>query len=237
MNKCIFCGLENVQTKSEHIIPASFAGEDSYILDKGYVCDKCNNYFSHAFENEALNDFPFNFISLFYSVPNRSGKSRKIATHIGIIESTNILGRISLIPNENYSSNSSKLYLLSDPLKPLAVCRLLAKIGFEYLCYHHPELIWDIDYNDIRDFIRKPKIGCKWSFSISDHDIVKYNINNNIVPTPIETILVGDDKKPTLFGIKIYSLQILIPLVKHLQNKETDIYNENKRVYFVEVKR
>lgn len=52
---CIFCNQDSTESKSiEHIIPESL-GNDELILDKGIVCDKCNNYFSREIENPVLN--------------------------------------------------------------------------------------------------------------------------------------------------------------------------------------
>ena len=46
MNICMFCHKDSSSSKSvEHIIPESFGNKHHY-LPKGYVCDKCNNYFS-----------------------------------------------------------------------------------------------------------------------------------------------------------------------------------------------
>lgn len=56
--KCIFCYNDSSQSKSvEHIIPESL-GNTQFILEKGWVCDKCNNYFSRTFEQQLL-ELPF----------------------------------------------------------------------------------------------------------------------------------------------------------------------------------
>jgi len=47
--KCIFCLSENSSfSKEEHIIPESLGGEE--ILPKGFVCDRCNQYFGTKVE-------------------------------------------------------------------------------------------------------------------------------------------------------------------------------------------
>ncbi len=54
MSRCIFCHEESSTSKSiEHIIPESL-GNKHHFLPKGYVCDKCNNYFSIKIEKELL---------------------------------------------------------------------------------------------------------------------------------------------------------------------------------------
>lgn len=47
MPTCLFCPNtdENQFSKEEHIVPESL-GNKSYLLPKGIVCDKCNQYFS-----------------------------------------------------------------------------------------------------------------------------------------------------------------------------------------------
>ncbi|NCB11142.1 MAG: hypothetical protein EOM78_05880 [Erysipelotrichia bacterium] len=52
--KCIFCNsAENGFTSEEHIVPHSL-GNDILILEKGWVCDVCNNICS-AFESRVIN--------------------------------------------------------------------------------------------------------------------------------------------------------------------------------------
>ena len=49
--RCLFCKQDSSNTKSvEHIIPESL-GNKTLILPRGYVCDKCNNYFAIKVED------------------------------------------------------------------------------------------------------------------------------------------------------------------------------------------
>ena len=69
---CIFCKNNSDSSKSvEHIVPESL-GNDKFILPRGYVCDKCNNYFSRTFEQQLL-DLPF-FKQLRHSLNIKSKK-------------------------------------------------------------------------------------------------------------------------------------------------------------------
>ena len=55
--RCLFCKKNSDDSKSvEHIVPESL-GNVSYVLPKGVVCDKCNNYFSRKVEKPFL-DLP-----------------------------------------------------------------------------------------------------------------------------------------------------------------------------------
>lgn len=52
--RCIFCKSDSSNSKSvEHIIPESL-GNKTHILQKGIVCDKCNNYFACKVEKKVL---------------------------------------------------------------------------------------------------------------------------------------------------------------------------------------
>jgi len=79
---CIFCKAVSDNSKSvEHIIPESLGNKD-YVLPKGIVCDKCNNYFSNKIERPLL-DLPY-----FVSVRHRNmieSKKGRIPIERGVI--------------------------------------------------------------------------------------------------------------------------------------------------------
>ena len=55
---CIFCDIENKAKAREHIVSQSF-GNEHYVMQKGDVCDECNNKFS-KFESTAIGSGRFN---------------------------------------------------------------------------------------------------------------------------------------------------------------------------------
>lgn len=71
---CIFCKQSSVKSKSvEHIVPESL-GNTKYVLPKGIVCDKCNQYFAIKIEQQLL-EIPF-FKSSRYSLDIVSKKGK-----------------------------------------------------------------------------------------------------------------------------------------------------------------
>lgn len=71
---CIFCGQESTYSKSvEHIIPNSF-GNNTAILRKGIVCDKCNNYFARKVEQPFLESDAVRRLRQELEIENRNGK-------------------------------------------------------------------------------------------------------------------------------------------------------------------
>lgn len=52
--RCIFCNAEGQFSSVEHIVPHSL-GNDIFMLERGWVCDECNNLCSQ-FEDRVLNN-------------------------------------------------------------------------------------------------------------------------------------------------------------------------------------
>jgi hypothetical protein len=214
---CIFCGNRNHDKDDEHIIPASFGGKNSPKLANGMVCKRCNNYFSHEFENTAIHDFPINIFSIFWGITNRHGKQRKIETNIGTISYGGKIGYINMHTTEPMvitSDGTVELEYNPNPFDPVSVCRLFCKIAYEYLWLMYPNIAGNSIYNSIRDLVRFPKIGANWSFAIHGKEIFLQNIARREMLRPFELELIGNSELLTIFTIKIMDMTILIPLIK-----------------------
>ena len=71
--RCIFCKQDSSGSKSvEHIIPESL-GNKTFILPKGIVCDKCNNYFARKIEAPFLDSTAIKALRFEESIPNKKG--------------------------------------------------------------------------------------------------------------------------------------------------------------------
>jgi len=55
------------------VIPESL-GSKTIVFPQGWVCDKCNNYFSNKVERPLLTRPSFRNIKAWYHVPNKKGK-------------------------------------------------------------------------------------------------------------------------------------------------------------------
>lgn len=52
--RCIFCERDSSTSRSiEHIIPESL-GNHEHVLERGVVCDGCNNYLARKIEEPVL---------------------------------------------------------------------------------------------------------------------------------------------------------------------------------------
>ncbi len=72
--RCIFCKKDSTCSVSvEHIVPESLGGH-KHILDKGIVCDKCNNYFARKVEKPFLEDSSLMLLRFDEGLENKRGK-------------------------------------------------------------------------------------------------------------------------------------------------------------------
>lgn len=85
LTKCIFCQEDSSSSKSvEHIVPESL-GNTQYILPKGVVCDKCNNYFSRKIEGKILSYPDFQLDRFLMAIPS---KKRKVPAQNAIMQTS-----------------------------------------------------------------------------------------------------------------------------------------------------
>lgn len=201
MNMCIFCHEESSTSKSiEHIIPESL-GNKHHFLPKGYVCDKCNNYFSIKIEKELLAQ-PY-FVSLRFrnEILTKKGKLVKekmifpeAATMAEVtLQTTNTGILVSFDDDTLYNSiknGATKTMIgpyIPEPTYPnMIMSRFLAKCAYEYFLYNMGKDNYDLcvqellgKENDIlknlREYARFGK-GDYWQYSqrriYSEGDIV-----------------------------------------------------------------
>lgn len=151
MNICIFCHEKTDTSKSvEHIIPESLGNKHHY-LPKGYVCDKCNNYFSIKIEKELLSQ-PY-FISLRFrnEIKTKKGKLVKekmifpeIVTSADVtLQTTHVGVMVSFDDDTLYNSikNGKTKRMIGlhypEPNYPNRIMsRFLAKCAYEYFLYN-----------------------------------------------------------------------------------------------------
>lgn len=182
---CIFCKKNSDDSKSvEHIIPQSL-GNINDILDKGIVCDACNNYFSTKIEKEVL-DLPY-FRSLRYRnyIPS---KKKKIPNEIGFFGNLKH-GKIEILGSEGKTLQiivekkeifekilsgeftSFKIPIHNrPPKKHFLLSRLLGKIAIEALAQKVKEIEnWNIEFinnqglDNLREYVRYGK-GKHWEY-------------------------------------------------------------------------
>lgn len=76
--QCLFCKCESDSSRTrEHIVPESL-GNTKNILPPGFVCDKCNNYFSIKVEKPFFELKEIQALRFQECIPNKSGRYQVI---------------------------------------------------------------------------------------------------------------------------------------------------------------
>ncbi|WP_114793119.1 HNH endonuclease [Niabella yanshanensis] len=182
---CIFCkGPSDDSVSVEHIIPKSL-GNTQFILEKGWVCDKCNNYFAIKIEQPLL-QMPF-FMQYRHDL-NVKSKKGKIPSKKGFLLDENISEavlhkdknkqeRLEIEPsviNEILTSGIEEIPLITVtyavPVANELVSKLLAKMGIESIAHTAMTNGYDEFYynqeslDNIKRYVRRGKRNEFWPY-------------------------------------------------------------------------
>ena len=76
--RCLFCKQDSTNARSiEHIVPESL-GNKTLVLPKGYICDKCNNYFAIKVEKPFMELKEIKQLRFQEMIPNKKNKLPQI---------------------------------------------------------------------------------------------------------------------------------------------------------------
>jgi hypothetical protein len=163
---CLFCKKDKgVQfTKVEHIIPESL-GNNEYVLDKGVVCDKCNQYFSKL-ESYFCNYHLSSTHKLFTKYKTKKGKPPFLPLIEGEMRQ-DTTGKINfkqtLIPGLEHEQLTISFFeddvaiRLAWPLPDSdskKISRFLAKAGIETLYLKMKLFAFEKDFDFVRNYAR-----------------------------------------------------------------------------------
>lgn len=182
--KCIFCKADSSSSKSvEHIIPESL-GNKSHVLQRGIVCDSCNNYLAIKVEKEVLEMAYFKSVRGRNQIENKKGRTPGIP---GFIKDKNKI-EVSVFPNDSnilevviedkklFKSirNHNKLYIpiLPEPPKDnLLISKFIGKVAIEALALRvasidnwQEEFISNESLDELRGFVRYGKGYKIWPY-------------------------------------------------------------------------
>lgn len=196
--RCIFCKNDSSNSKSvEHIIPESL-GNKSHILQKGIVCDGCNNYFGNKIEKNVL-DMPY-FKSLRGRVliGNKKGKIPRISGFTKNKEDVEIAFSLNgdntfevIYKNEKtletlISHNELYVPFIPEPPKnDLLISKFIGKIALEAFAQRVSFVEdWQDDFvqlkalDELRNFVRYGKGYTIWPYyirRIDSENQIKYD--------------------------------------------------------------
>lgn len=146
---CVFCKSVSDSSKSiEHIIPESLGNKD-HVLQKGIVCDDCNNYFATKIERVLLDQPYFRNVRHRAQIENKKGnipfeKGFQISPFATPIDIYIENGQRSIVlPSDadmvSFMKAKSGAFLIPTIREPeennLILSRFLAKVSIEALLY------------------------------------------------------------------------------------------------------
>lgn len=172
-SRCIFCAGDGESRSVSHIVPESLGGPGSPTSPKGVVCDACNQYFGQKVESFALQSFPFKTFRLFQGIPSKAKKMASLPTTLGTVTASGRRGRIVLEPRSGSiaagveSGEVTTFRILAEVTQPLAVARMLLKIGLEMMGKNFYEVAVSERLEKAREFCRRPRRGSRWWFLLS----------------------------------------------------------------------
>ena len=235
--RCIFCKIESENSKSvEHVIPESL-GSKIIVLPKGFVCDKCNNYFSIKVEKPILNHPSIRNIRGWYQVPNKKGNipavsGKILGEDLGILMKIDKNGKLEIKSektNQQYlnidleSKNSPIIFKLDINPPKNEMSRFLAKMALEFLVYRFQEdkkmvdfIIDSNHYDTIRHFVRNGNLPEEWPYSIRRIFPIDTEMEH---PKSGELVMFGfgydlflNHRKETFFVFLFYGVEFVINL-------------------------
>lgn len=186
MGRCIFCQKSTLNSKSvEHIVPESL-GNKNIILEKGWVCDACNNYIAVKIEQPVL-QLPFfnqyrhdlDIFSKRGRIPNKDGfLLDEETTKVTMGKAKNKEERIeidSYLLKQLLAGGIEEIPLITmefgAPENQPLVSKFLAKIGIEALAWEAKnhgadESVYNQEsLNNVKRYIRNAKKGEMWNYT------------------------------------------------------------------------
>lgn len=219
---CIFCGGSTANSSASHILPASLGGDDWALLPNGLVCSRCNQYFGSKVESYALQSFPFLPFRVFLGIPTRKRLPPKLETHLGALRGSTIPGYVGLDPSTATveaavtEDRINRISILAEPTEPVAVCRMLVKMGVEVIAADSPNDARNSALDSARTFARYPARGARWWFFLNvDHARLFERFRNGISPAEwAEDVSLGvcNFDEFQVFRLQLLDMVICTPL-------------------------
>lgn len=238
--RCLFC-LQDTSTSVsvEHIVPESL-GNTTMVLPRGFVCDRCNNYFARKVEGPFLNSPAIIAMRHLEGVGNKRGR----IPGVDVVLNNGMPGRLEREPRSpmpfrlELEPSDAVWFVRTSPCKwPLGaafaspdptptrdVARFVAKAGLEHLLHRnlgHPaglEAIFGApDLELVRKFARFGEGPKEWPIRIeriydSNH-LFEENWPNYQRVWEMD-LLIPEDRGSLLFAMSIFGLEFAINLLE-----------------------
>ena len=203
-------------------MPESLGGKDWACLPSGLVCDSCNQYFGSKVEQEALQSFPFLPFRLLLGIPTKKKRLPEMNSTIGRLKAGGLPGLIGLDPTSSeleakiVSGEVSRVTILAEVTKPLAVCRFLLKMGLEVVAADSADDARTSKFDNARNFARSPSKGKNWWFLLhTEHEALFSKFREGITFREwIDGIKleVVEEQEAAIFHLQLLNMHFITPL-------------------------
>lgn len=229
---CLFCRGILDKSSQSHVLPASLGGEDWACLPEGVVCSGCNQYFGTKVEAHALGSFPFVCFRIFFGIPTRKKRAPQMETRLGTMRAGTRSGTIGIDPGCDVVEQKlaggqiSQLRILAEVTEPLAIARMLLKMGLETIALDDHELALSSRFDEARRFARDPQMGTSWWFLL--------HVNHQALFSRISAGITGPDwsegvsmstapiEDSELFRLQLMDISAVIPMESRIQPPPLD---------------
>jgi len=212
---CIYClDSRKIFSSEEHIYPESL-GNDELVLQKGFVCDECNNGVLATLDNYILNFEPIAFLQVQYVPFKKDGSFPKANFQNMIIEKTHprhisITAKDKTGMPQNMKTNddgtiSWNTQFRGNKFDPKRLARSIYKIALGTLAFNNGHnFVCNSKYNLARNFILKGE---------------GFNNNllmlHNVTPNPKVKTGCFNTNNGTFFVIDIFGIGFIINLEEY----------------------
>jgi len=113
---------------------------------------------------------PFRLLA---GIPTRKGRAPTIQTHLGTLRSGVVDGHVGIDPDSSEikaaiaDGEITAVRILAEPTEPLALARMLVKMGLEIVAAENVEDALEPRFDSARNFARSPIRGTKWWWFMS----------------------------------------------------------------------
>lgn len=243
---CIFCKQEATGSSTSHILPVALGGDKWACLQDGLVCSKCNQYFGEKVEGPSLNSFPLLAFRVLLGIPTRKKKFPIEKTQIGNITAHSIPGVIEfdpvteLINRKILDGEITSFRILAEPSQPIAICRMLVKMGLEVVAQDSPSDARSSLFDSARIFARNPIKGTPWWFLIhTNHSLLFSRFTKGITYREwvhgVE-LSVSQHKNYEIFRLQLLDMTLITPLHDFVRPPEMEEFPEpDYRLFCVKI--
>ena len=232
--RCLFCSTTTgLFTRVEHPIPESL-GNDSLLIEPGFICDSCNQYFGVKVEYFVLSAPPFGVERVRADVKTKKGKHTIFTSPHITLYPTGFKDSVFFSASPEYwnlMQKNSLLLLPQSSKNDFLLVRLLLKIGLELLLTTDDYNPYDSQFDNARKFARSPIVGAEWQLAYGiypkpDDLIISWRedeisplVTHQLYQYEMGVMKNGDLIFSFMYATHLYSCNLMQPSIVEYKNE------------------